>query len=73
MDPVLEVVTIVFVTISVIVVLASLAFLCSCDYQRSISPPQHAYVEEPSKVAYVVSEQPSASAPCAVESSEDPV
>jgi len=30
-------------------------------------------VEEPTKVAYVVSEQPSASAPRVVESSEDPV
>ena len=61
MDPVLEVVTIVFATISVIVVLASLTFLCSCSYQRSISPPEHAHVEskESSEVAYAVSEDPS--------------
>jgi hypothetical protein len=55
----------------------TVCLLTMCNSWRSISPPremEHAtVVEEPTKVAYVVSEQPSASAPRVVESSEDPV
>jgi len=51
--------------------------LAMCNSWRSISPPremEHAsVVEEPTKVAYVVSEEPSASAPPVEKSSEDPV
>jgi uncharacterized membrane protein len=75
MDPAMVVVTIIFGTIGFIIVFVLIIVgLVICISPRSATEIEDtSVVEEPTKVAYVVSEQPSPSAPRVVESSEDPV
>lgn len=75
MDPAMVVAIIIVGTIGFLIVFVSLIMgLVICISPRSATEMEDtSVVEEPTKVAYVVSEQPSASTPRTLEYSEDPV